>query len=122
VDAERRTVTVLFADGVGSTRTGTPFFVGWAPRVLAEVTWQADPTPAGMTEAAAHFERGIAVLTESGAENELALARTGYGRLCHHLGRTDEARDHLTWALRTFERLGTLREPDRVREALRELE
>jgi tetratricopeptide (TPR) repeat protein len=57
----------------------------------------------------------MAGLERSKAENELALAWAGYGRLQARLGRPDQAREYLTKALAIFERLGTLREPERVR-------
>jgi hypothetical protein len=53
--------------------------------------------------------------------NELVLAYTGYGRLHRQQGNTAQAREYLTRALEIFERLGTLGEPDRVRQALTEL-
>lgn len=55
------------------------------------------------------------------AENELALAYVGYGRLHQQQGNITLAREYLTRALAIFERLGTLGEPDRVRQALAEL-
>jgi class 3 adenylate cyclase/tetratricopeptide (TPR) repeat protein len=90
---------------------GMRWFAASARRILGEVT-----------DDEGHFEGAIAVLQEIGAENELALAYAGYGQLLQQQGRTDEARGHLTLALEIFERLGTQLEPDRVREALRDLE
>jgi tetratricopeptide (TPR) repeat protein len=63
----------------------------------------------------------IAVLRAIKAENELALAYAGYGRLHRQQGHIAPARDYLTRALAIFERLGTLGEPDRVRQVLAEL-
>ena len=68
-----------------------------------------------------HFEQSIAILQQSHAENELALADAGYGRLHQQQGNMSQAREYLTRALEIFERLGTLGEPDRVRQALTEL-
>ena len=55
------------------------------------------------------------------AENELALAYAGYGRLLKQQRRPAEARDYLTRALAIFEHLGTLIEPDNVRTELAQL-
>ena len=43
------------------------------------------------------------------------------GRYHKKQGNTEQARDYLTKALEIFERLGTLIEPDKVREELAEL-
>jgi tetratricopeptide (TPR) repeat protein len=61
------------------------------------------------------------MLQEIKAENELALAYAGYGRLHKQQGQFLQAREYLTKAREVFERLGTLNEPDRVREILVEL-
>ena len=59
---------------------------------------------------------------ENKAENELALAYAGYGRLHEQMGRIAEAREYLMKALEMiFERLGTLIGPDTVRQARAEL-
>jgi class 3 adenylate cyclase len=49
---------------------------------------------------------------------EVALAYAGYGRLHKQQGNTAQAREYLTRALEIFERLGTLGEPDKVRQEL----
>ena len=64
------------------------------------------------------FEASIAILRDINAENELASALAGYGRLHKLQGRTAEARDYFARALEIFERLGTLMEPDKVRAEL----
>jgi len=61
------------------------------------------------------------VLREINAENELAVACGGYGRLHKQQGQMAQAREYLTKALEIFERLGTLIEPDKIREELAEL-
>jgi tetratricopeptide (TPR) repeat protein len=68
--------------------------------------------------AAVPFLKRIAVLREIKAENELALAYAGYGRLHKKQGQVAQAREYLTKALEIFERLGTLIEPDKVKEEL----
>ena len=55
------------------------------------------------------------------AENELALAYLGMDRYHKQQGSVEEAREYLTKALEIFERLGTLIEPDKVREELVDL-
>ena len=91
-------------------RCGMRFLVGSAHRLLGEIamdTWAE--------AAAGHFETSIARLEAIKAENELARACAGYGRWHARAGRTTVAREYLTRALTIFERLGTLREPERVR-------
>ncbi len=74
---------------------------------------QTDPR-----QALSHFERSIATLHEIKAENELALAYAGRGRLHVQQGDGVQARNYLTRALEVFERLGTLGEPEKVSQAL----
>jgi len=58
---------------------------------------------------------------ETKAENELALAYSGMGRLQKLKGEYAEARRYLTDALEIFERLGALIELEKVRKELAEL-
>jgi class 3 adenylate cyclase/tetratricopeptide (TPR) repeat protein len=97
-------------------RCGARYYLGWAQRLLGEIALKANPA-----QAASHFEKSIAVLQEIKAENELALAYAGYGRLHKQQDKVGQAREYLTKALEIFERLGTLIEPDMVREELAEL-
>jgi class 3 adenylate cyclase/tetratricopeptide (TPR) repeat protein len=92
---------------------GMRFQIGSAYRLLGELSLQTDSRQAGF-----HFERSIAVLSEINAENELALAYAGYGRLHAQQGDRVQARKYLTRALTIFERLGTLGEPEKVSRAL----
>jgi len=64
------------------------------------------------------FERSMAILQQIGAENELALAYAGYGRLHHQHGDVAQGCVYLRRALAIFERLGTLPEPERLRQLL----
>ena len=89
----------------------------WSHRLLGEVALKTNPG-----EAAPHFERAIEISREIKAENDLALAYSGMGRLRKLTGEYAEARRYLTQALEIFERLGTLIEPDKVRRELAELE
>jgi class 3 adenylate cyclase/tetratricopeptide (TPR) repeat protein len=97
------------------------FFIGWAYRLQGEIALKTNPAQTGDPLAAPCFEKSIAILGEIKAENELALAHAGYGRLYKQQGEITQARQYLTQALEIFERLGTLTEPDRVRAELAEL-
>ena len=92
------------------------YHLGWAHRLLGEIELETNPT-----QAASHFKKGISILQEIKAENELALANAGYGRLHKIQGDIYQARKYLTKALKVFERLGTLVEPDRVKKELTRL-
>ena len=94
-------------------RCGARYYLGWAQRLLGEIALKANPA-----QAAPHFENSISIFREIKAENELALAYAGYGRYHKQKGKIAQAREYLTKALEIFERLGTLIEPDRVREEL----
>ena len=83
---------------------------------MGEIALKTNPA-----QAAAYFEKSIAIFQEIKAENELALAYASYGRLQKQKGKIAKAREYLTKALEIFERLGTLIEPDKVREELAEL-
>jgi tetratricopeptide (TPR) repeat protein len=72
-------------------------------------------------QAISQFEKSIAIFQEIKAENELALAFASYGRLHKEKGQIAKSREYLRKALEIFERLGTLLEPDKVREILAEL-
>jgi tetratricopeptide (TPR) repeat protein len=97
-------------------RCGARYYLGWAQRLLGEIALKADAA-----QAMSHFEKSIALLREIKAENELALAYAGYARLHKQQGRIAQARENLMKALEIFERLGTLLEPDKVREELADL-
>jgi tetratricopeptide (TPR) repeat protein len=91
-------------------------YTGWAHRLLGEVALKTDIEHAG-----AHFEKSIDIFRQLQAENELALAYAGYGRLYKLQGDIVQAREYLAKALEIFDRLGTLIEPDKVRKELAEL-
>jgi class 3 adenylate cyclase/tetratricopeptide (TPR) repeat protein len=99
-------------------RCGMKFHIGSAHRLLGEVALTTNPAQVEAPLAALHFEQSIAILQQIKAENELALAYAGYGRLYQQQGNTSQAREYLARALAIFERLGTLGEPDKVRQAL----
>jgi tetratricopeptide (TPR) repeat protein len=97
-------------------RCGMKSYIGIAHRLLAEIALKIDPA-----QAEPHFERAIAILREIKSENELPKAYAGYGRFHKQQGNMAQAREYLTKALEIFERLGTLIEPDKVREDLARL-
>jgi hypothetical protein len=97
-------------------RCGAKYYIGFAHRLLGELALKIKPTSASL-----HFERSIVVLIEIKAENELALAYAGYGRICMQKGQIAKDRPYPTKALEIFERLGTLIEPVKVRKLLAEL-
>jgi tetratricopeptide (TPR) repeat protein len=102
-------------------RCGMRFEMGSAHRFLGEIALKTNPSQGAEPLAAPHFKKSMAVLQAIKAENELALAYAGYGRLHKQQGNMAQAREYLTKALQIFERLGTLREPERVRQVLAEL-
>ncbi len=97
------------------------FHIGSAHRLLGEIALCTNPAQIEGPLAAPHFEQSIAILQQIHAENELALAYAGYGRLYQQQGNIAQAREYLTRALGIFERLGTLGEPEKVRQALAKL-
>jgi tetratricopeptide (TPR) repeat protein len=113
----------LEAEVARTSALGTRHIVGSAYRWLAETAARSMRSSDDFGAAVAYFRRSIDVLREIGAENELALAYAGYGRLLgmqpDHRG---EARDCLARALEILERLGTLDEPDKVRRDLAHLD
>ena len=94
---------------------GAKFHAGLAHRLLGEMQLLETDT------ALPHFNEAIAIFRQIKAENELAKAYLGMGRLHKFRGEYAEARRYLTQALEIFERLGTLIEPDKVRKELAEL-
>jgi tetratricopeptide (TPR) repeat protein len=102
-------------------RWGMKFHIGCAHRLLGELALKTNTAQIGVPLAAPHFEHSIAIFQQINAENELALTYAGYGRLYQQQGNMSQAREYLTRALEIFERLGTLGEPDKVRQALAEL-
>ena len=94
-------------------RCGARYYLGWTHRLLGEIALKTNPT-----QAASHFEKSITLLREIKAENEMALAYTCYARFHRQQGQIAQAREYLMKAMEIFERLGTLSEPDKVRDEL----
>ena len=82
---------------------------------------KTNPAQTAEPLAASRFEKSIAIFQEVKAENELALAYAGYGRLHRQKGQIAQAREYLTKALKIFERLGTISESEKAKEILAEL-
>jgi class 3 adenylate cyclase/tetratricopeptide (TPR) repeat protein len=118
-----------------AAQSGMRYFEGRAERLLGEIVLAAaaaapgphlsaaDGPPApqsrdDLVAAEAYFARATALLEAQGAENELALARAGQGRLLARRGDPAGARAHFEWAETTLRRLGTLGAPDAVARAL----
>jgi tetratricopeptide (TPR) repeat protein len=91
-------------------------WIGFAHRILGEIAIKTTPD-----KAEDHFDKSLGIYTMIGAENDLALAYAGYGRLHRHKGDIAAAREYFEKALRIFDRLGTLIEPEKVREILAKL-
>ena len=89
------------------------YYLGRSHRLLAEVGLKTD-----FQRSPHHFEKAISIFQEIKAENELALAYSGMGRLHKQQGNNEQAREYLTKALDILERLGTLLEPDKVKQEL----
>jgi tetratricopeptide (TPR) repeat protein len=94
-------------------RCGARYYAGFAQRLLGEIALKTN-----LAQAVSHFEKSIAIFREIKAENELALAYAGYGRLHKKQGEIARAREYLTKALEIFKRLETPIEPDKVSEEL----
>ncbi len=97
-------------------KCGAIHFVGFFWRLLGEFAMNT-----GRKGAETHFEKSISVFRKIKAENELAMAHAGYGRLKRQQGDLSKAREYLSLALEIFDRLGTLIEPDKIRKELAEL-
>jgi tetratricopeptide (TPR) repeat protein len=102
-------------------RSGARYYAGFTQRLLGEIAMKTNPAQSGEPLAKPHFEKSIAIFQEIKAENELALAYACYGRLHKQQNQIAQARGYLMKALEIFERLGTLLQPDKVREILAEL-
>jgi len=97
-------------------RCGARYYSGFAQRLLGEIALKTN-----QEQVTSHLDKSIAIFREIRAENELALAYASYGRFYKQQGDMAQAREYLTRALEVFERLGTLNEPEKVREELDEL-
>ena len=110
VDKGRQTAEELLKI---AERCGARYCTGYAHFLLGEMSLRTGPD-----QAATHLEKSIALFQEIKAENVLAMAYAVYGRYHKQKGEMGQARNHLTRALEIFERLGSLIEPDKVRQEL----
>jgi class 3 adenylate cyclase len=99
-----------------ASRCGIRFYIGRSYRILGEIVRKTDPD-----KASAYFGKSILISKEIKAENELALAYGGYGRLYKQQGRLERARQFLKKSLEILERLGTMNEPEKIIKELAEL-
>ena len=95
---------------------GARYYSAFVQRLLGEIALRTNPD-----QAAPHFEKSITVFREIKAENELALAYAGYGRLHRKQGRITQAREYLSKAVEIFERLGSMIEPNKAKKILESL-
>jgi tetratricopeptide (TPR) repeat protein len=91
-------------------------FTPYAFRLLGEVALKTD-----IAQAVEYFEKSIGIAQEVKAENELALTYADYGRYYKQKGDIVQTHEYLIKALKIFERLGTLIEPEKIRKELSEL-
>jgi len=96
-----------------SRERGYWHFEGLAELLLAECLLADAPEAA-----AAHLATATAIIGKVGARNDLAKAQVVQAELRRRAGDVEQARKLLLSALQSFEDLGTLDEPARVREAL----
>lgn len=76
-------------------------WTGMTYRILGEIAELADPD-----KATTHFERGITLLEETGAQPELALTLRSYGRLQRRIGHKDAGETAIQRARTIAERIG----------------
>ena len=95
---------------------GMRAWMGTAHRLLGEITELTHPQ-----QATVHFDRSLALLEETGAQPELAVALASYGNFHRRQRRVAEAQQSLDRALTISEELGILDLPDKMRAPLAEL-
>jgi hypothetical protein len=106
-----RARTLLREIHESAVRSKTAFLVGATQRVLAELAL----VDGDAATAAQLLHPAIDLLRAHGCENELALALGSLGCAERQLHDDDGARAHLGEAVEILDRLGTLREPERLR-------
>jgi tetratricopeptide (TPR) repeat protein len=96
--------------------SGYRYWEGVHHRIVGEL---CDKTE--FREAKKHIEESIKILKKIGAKNELAKSYLSLGHLYKEKGKKDKAKKYASQALNIFEKLGTLHEPEKARELLRDL-
>jgi class 3 adenylate cyclase/tetratricopeptide (TPR) repeat protein len=97
-----------------ATKSKVSFFIGGSERCLADIALAEGDASTALRL----LEPAIETLRSSGSENEFALALAAYGRAQTLNGDDEEAHTSLEEARSIFERLGTLEEPERLRQEL----
>jgi len=97
-------------------KSGYKYWEGAFYRVLGELYDKSE-----FKQAKKHIEESIRILKKVGAKNELAKCYLSLGRLYKEKGEKDKAKKYVTQALNLFEKLGTLHEPEKAREVLKDL-
>jgi tetratricopeptide (TPR) repeat protein len=106
-----RTMSRVQATGISGQLA---FLTGHASRVLGEIAL----TQGDLAVAATELERAFNIARSTGAENEQCLALASLARLKRKQGDVESARADFQTACEALERLGTLHEPDVIREQL----
>lgn len=101
---------------ITSKESGFNHWEGMALRVLGEIYENSD-----IDKAENHIKNSIKILKRLGAKNELAKSYFSLGRLYKEKGEKNKAKKYATQALHIFEKLGTLHEPEKARNLLRDL-
>jgi len=96
--------------------SGFKHWKGVAIRVLGELEGRTN-----FNKGKKNIEESIKILKKVGANSELAKGYFSLGKLCMAKGERVKAKKYVTQALKLFEKLGTLHEPEKVREVLKNL-
>jgi len=96
--------------------SGFKHWKGMAIRVLGELDGRTN-----FNKGKKNIEESIKILKKVGANNELAKGYFSLGKLYMAKGERVKAKKYVTQALKLFEKLGTLHEPEKAREVLKDL-
>jgi tetratricopeptide (TPR) repeat protein len=99
-----------------SKKSGFRNMKGMALRVLGEIYGASE-----FHKAKKYIEDSINIHKKVGAKNALAKSYLSLGKLYKEKGERVKARKYVTQALKLFEKLGTLHEPEKAREVLKDL-
>jgi tetratricopeptide (TPR) repeat protein len=101
---------------VSASKCGAQYYLAFAYRMLGEVSRKTKAD-----KSYGYFDKSIELSKDIKAENELALAYAGYGRLYKQQGNAEKAMEYLNKAKNILDRLGTLVEPEKIKKELEEL-
>ncbi|MCK5391864.1 MAG: tetratricopeptide repeat protein, partial [Deltaproteobacteria bacterium] len=96
--------------------SGYKYWEGVYYRFLGELCVESE-----FKKAKKHIEDSIKILKKVGAKNELAKSYLSLGKLYKENDEKEKAKKYVTQALHIFEKLGTLHEPEKAREVLKDL-